>query len=84
MTAGKPVPVLRVVGAVWRRRGRVFLAQRPKGTNHQGLWEFPGGKQELGERSKAALAREAVEELGAAMAHHGPIVGSIHDLIFFY
>ncbi len=64
MTAGKPVPVLRVVAAVWRRDGRVFLAQRPPGKHHEGLWEFPGGKQELGERAKTALAREALEELG--------------------
>jgi len=63
-TAGKALPVLRVVGALWRRDGKVFLAQRAEGDDHGGLWEFPGGKQELGETAKAALAREAQEELG--------------------
>ena len=66
--AGKPLPVVRVVAALWRRDGRVFLAQRPEGKHHAGLWELPGGKQELGERAAVALAREAREELGVAWA----------------
>jgi 8-oxo-dGTP diphosphatase len=43
--------------------GRVLLAQRPKGKTLAGLWEFPGGKIELGERPEAALVRELREEL---------------------
>jgi 8-oxo-dGTP diphosphatase len=44
--------------------GRVLLAQRPQGKNLAGLWEFPGGKIEVGERPEAALVRELHEELG--------------------
>ncbi len=62
--AGKALPMLRVVGALWRRNDQVFLAQRPKDKHHGSLWEFPGGKQELGETAKVALAREVEEELG--------------------
>ena len=48
--------------------GRVLLAQRPQGKSLAGLWEFPGGKIEAGERPEAALARELHEELGIKVA----------------
>ena len=44
--------------------GRVLIAQRPQGKQLAGLWEFPGGKVEPGERPEAALIRELREELG--------------------
>ena len=45
-------------------RGRVLLARRPPGKAMAGLWEFPGGKVEPGERPRDTLAREMFEELG--------------------
>lgn len=54
---------VRVVGAVAQRGERVFLARRPPGGRHGGLWEFPGGKVEPGESDAQALARELREEL---------------------
>ena len=44
--------------------GRVLLAQRPQGKPLAGLWEFPGGKVEAGERPEETLIREVHEELG--------------------
>lgn len=44
--------------------GRVLVAQRPEGKQLAGLWEFPGGKMEAGERPEDTLIRELREELG--------------------
>ena len=44
--------------------GRVLIAQRPEGKMMAGLWEFPGGKVEAGERPEESLIRELNEELG--------------------
>ena len=44
--------------------GRVLIAQRPAHKEMSGLWEFPGGKIEQGERPEEALIRELREELG--------------------
>jgi 8-oxo-dGTP diphosphatase len=43
---------------------RVLIAQRPAGRPIAGLWEFPGGKVEAGERPENTLIRELKEELG--------------------
>ena len=43
---------------------RVLIAQRPEGKALAGLWEFPGGKVDPGERPEDALIRELKEELG--------------------
>ncbi|RYX87339.1 MAG: (deoxy)nucleoside triphosphate pyrophosphohydrolase [Bradyrhizobiaceae bacterium] len=56
--------VLVVAAALIDADGRVLIAQRPEGKTLAGLWEFPGGKLEPGERPEAALIRELHEELG--------------------
>ena len=47
--------------------GRVLLAQRPPGRPMTGLWEFPGGKVEAGERPEQSLIRELKEELAISV-----------------
>lgn len=46
---------------------RVLIAQRPEGKQQAGLWEFPGGKVESGERPEETLIRELREELAISV-----------------
>ncbi|OAI25268.1 NTP pyrophosphohydrolase [Methylosinus sp. R-45379] len=56
--------LLVVAAALVDPQGRVLIAQRPQGKQLAGLWEFPGGKLDPGERPEQALVRELAEELG--------------------
>ena len=59
-----------VVAAVIERDGEFLLHQRPPHGWGAGLWEFPGGKLEVGEDPRAALVRECREELGVEVTVH--------------
>jgi 8-oxo-dGTP diphosphatase len=72
--------------------GRILLQRRAAGRAMAGLWEFPGGKVEPGERPEAALARELAEELGIEVDEKalvpGPFAsadnGGRHMLLLLY
>ena len=50
-------------GLLWQN-GMVLITKRPAGSHLAGYWEFPGGKQEVGETLEECLEREMKEELG--------------------
>jgi 8-oxo-dGTP diphosphatase len=66
--------------------GRVLIAQRPPGKSMAGLWEFPGGKVEPGERLEQTLIRELKEELGIAVREEclAPLTFASHVYPDFY
>ena len=72
-------PVHVVVAAIFNDQGQVLLARRPEHVHQGGLWEFPGGKVELGESVSVALARELAEELGIVPERQRPLIRVRHD-----
>jgi 8-oxo-dGTP diphosphatase len=77
MSSIVPKKNLLVVGAIFTKKGRILIAQRPEGTSSAGRWEFPGGKVELGEDPRDALKRECLEELNIHVQ-----VGGIYETIY--
>ena len=62
-----------------RPDGKVLVAQRPLGKRHAGLWEFPGGKLELGESHADAARRELMEELAVDVVQIGASLDRVAD-----
>jgi 8-oxo-dGTP diphosphatase len=85
--ARPPLKLLLVVAiALIDADDRVLIAQRPKGKQLAGLWEFPGGKVDAGERPEQALIRELAEELGIAVkeACLAPLTFASHGYADFH
>jgi 8-oxo-dGTP diphosphatase len=70
-----------VVGAVIVSDGSVLCAQRGPGAL-AGMWEFPGGKIEVGESAREALVREIDEELRCEVKVGDEVVTTAHEYDF--
>ncbi len=55
---------IHVAAAIIIKEDKIFCTQRGYG-EFKDMWEFPGGKLEIGETSEQALVREIKEELNA-------------------
>jgi len=67
-----------VAGVIYNPQGKILLARRPFHAHQGGLWEFPGGKCEVGESASLALARELHEELGLFVQQARPLIRIPH------
>jgi mutator protein MutT len=65
------------IGLIWHD-GRLLITRRPPDVHLPGLWEFPGGKCEVGESGAQCLAREVAEELGIRI-----VVGDEREVLEF-
>ncbi len=52
-----------VAGIIENEKKEILCTLRSMGKNFENMWEFPGGKIEVGENSVEALKREVKEEL---------------------
>jgi A/G-specific adenine glycosylase len=66
-------PHVRAAVVVVSDRGRWLVQRRPASGLLPGLWEFPGGRIERGERPEAAARRELREETGLSVGRLVPL-----------
>jgi 8-oxo-dGTP diphosphatase len=56
--------MLTVVAGLIEADGKILVCQRRRGDTFELMWEFPGGKLQVGETAAQGLMRELHEELG--------------------
>jgi len=72
-------PVIHVAVAVIKNKQNQYLiAKRLKHVHQGGLWEFPGGKVEVGETTLEALTRELQEEVAIELQTARPFIQIKH------
>jgi len=69
-------PLLVTAGIV-RSDNKILITQRKATAVHPLMWEFPGGKVELGEDPRQAVRRELMEELAIKVK-----VERVFDVVF--
>ena len=68
-----------VVAALIWDQDKFMICQRPANKARGLLWEFVGGKVELGETKEQALIRECQEELGVTLSVGEVFMDVIHE-----
>lgn len=77
------IPEHAMVAGMIVKRGRILLVQRPDNGFLGGLWEFPGGRRQAGERIDAACRRSIGEQIGLRIAVGAPAVRVKHAYTHF-
>lgn len=69
------------VGVIKNSKQQFLISKRHDHLHQGGLWEFPGGKIELGETVVDALARELHEELNITVRSAEPLIRISHQYV---
>ena len=75
----KLAPLHVAVGIIKNDEGKILIAYRHESMHQGGLWEFPGGKLEIGETAEQALVRELWEELHITVERALPTITIEHQ-----
>lgn len=67
------------VGVIKDGDGNILISLRHDAAHQGGLWEFPGGKVEVGESVEQALTRELKEELDISVHELSPLIQTKHQ-----
>jgi 8-oxo-dGTP diphosphatase len=67
------------VGVISDGGNNILVSRRSEHVHQGGLWEFPGGKVELGETVQQALSRELLEELAIEVRSCERLLTIDHD-----
>ena len=76
---GTEQTIVQVASAVISRGETLLVCRRPVEKRHGGMWEFPGGKCELGESLADTLRRELLEELDLEVVETGETEFAMRD-----
>ena len=71
--------ITEVVAALIRQGDKFMICQRPAHKARGLLWEFVGGKVELGETKEQALIRECKEELAVTLSVGDVFMDVVHE-----
>jgi 8-oxo-dGTP diphosphatase len=73
------VKTIVVTAAIIRSGDRYLVTRRQPGVHLAGVWEFPGGKCDLGEALAVCMERELREELGIQATVGAEILVTTHE-----
>lgn len=71
--------MIEVVAALIWDKDKFMICQRPANKARALLWEFVGGKVELGETKERAIIRECKEELAVMLSVDTVFMDVIHE-----